>query len=313
MKPTVFMYSGQGAQYFQMGRDLYDEEPVFRAAMERCSALAEQQVGQPLIDIIYGPGKKSDPFERTLHTHPAIFSLAYSLTELLKSRGLEPDYLLGYSLGEYTAAVVSGSISLEEGMDFIMGQAQLLEAHTPNAGMMAVLADPSMMTQRPALFGNCHLAGHNFANHFVVTGYKVDLSKIEASLTAENITCQILPVSHGFHSPIIDSIEGKCKALLQDFAPPALPVISCRTTEELGFLDEDHLWSVVRGPIRFYEAFTDLQESDNYLYVDVGPAGTLSTFAKYILPRESSSLPLPAMTPFGNNRGTLKRLFQNIQ
>jgi len=273
---------------------------------------ALEPLERPLIDILYGSAKKSDPFERTLHTHPAIFSLAFSLTELLRSKGLEPDILLGYSLGEYSAAVISGAISLEEGMAYVLGQAQLLEAETPEASMMAILADPALMKRRPDLFGGCHLAGHNFAEHFVVTGLRRDLQHVEQVLAPQHITCQILPVSRGFHSPLIDAIEQPCKRLLVDFAPPALPVVSCRIGEELAYFDETHLWDVVRNPIRFLETFSALAESGDHVYIDVGPAGTLSTFAKYILPRDGGSLNLPTMTPFGNNRGTLERLLRSL-
>jgi len=312
-KPIVFMYSGQGAQYFQMGRELFDQEPVFRQAMERCDSILAPRLGGSLIDVLYGPqAKKMEPFERTLHTHPAIVAFSYCLTKTLQSRGIQPDYLLGYSLGEYVASIVSGAQPLEQGLERILAQAELLEAKTPKAGMMAILEEPEIMRRFPDLFEGCWLAGHNFQGHIVVTGYRDRLELVDQTLRQRQITCQILPISHGFHSPLVDPIAADCLSLFTDFTTPRLPVISCRETTEIQDFSGEHLWRVLRQPIRFLETLRRLEAGYEYAYIDVGPAGTLSTFAKYALGRGSRSQCLAAVNQFGRDLKTLDQLQQAL-
>lgn len=96
------MYSGQGSQYYQMGKDLFDTEPIFRNEMQRLDALVRERLGVSVVDIIYDNNKRiSDLFDRTLYTSPAIFMVEYAMTQTLVQKGVKPDYLLGTSLGEY--------------------------------------------------------------------------------------------------------------------------------------------------------------------------------------------------------------------
>jgi len=310
--PIIFMYSGQGAQHYQMGKEIYENETVFREAMDACDGIVSPLIGTSLCKIIYGDKRKSEPFVRTLHTHPANVAVGYSLTRLLESKGIRPDYLLGYSLGEYTAAVISGAIGLREGLTFTVNQARLLETRTPAAGMIAVVADPSLMQQRPDLFRSCTLAGHNFASHFVATGESNQLRHIERTLVDEGTTALVLPISHGFHSAMVDPIRGECLRLEIDFVAPTIPVISCMTKGRIGAYSSDHLWQVIRNPIRFYETIQALEKSGPYCYLDAGPAGTMNTFTKYILGRGARSQTLLSMNPFGRDLSSIETLVKTL-
>jgi bacillaene synthase trans-acting acyltransferase/trans-AT polyketide synthase/acyltransferase/oxidoreductase domain-containing protein len=152
MKQIVFMFSGQGAQYYQMGRELFDTDPVFRRWMRTCDALARPVIGADLTEIIYGNTlAESAGFDRLLHTHPALLAQGYSLAQALKCRGIEPDYVLGYSLGELIGAVFAGAISLQDGFALVLEQARLVERTTPPARMVAVLNRPELMQEHPKL------------------------------------------------------------------------------------------------------------------------------------------------------------------
>ncbi len=114
-RKTVFLMSGQGSQYYHMGIDLHAAEPVFRRSMEALDAVVGEAAGFSLLAVLYGGNvKRTTPFDRTLHTHPALFMLQYSLAQTLLARGIEPDYLLGTSLGEYVAAALAGVGSPEQ-------------------------------------------------------------------------------------------------------------------------------------------------------------------------------------------------------
>ncbi|NQZ12186.1 MAG: acyltransferase domain-containing protein, partial [Algicola sp.] len=120
-KPIVFMFSGQGAQYYHMGKELYECHPRFALWMDHCDEIVEPLIGTSLIDILYDESvTKGDPFDRVLYTNPALLCIQYSLSRVLMEMDIQPDYLLGYSLGEFTAAVVSGVMSLEEGLELLV-------------------------------------------------------------------------------------------------------------------------------------------------------------------------------------------------
>lgn len=312
--PVVWMYSGQGAQFPHMAAELFAEDDVFRETLTACDRIVTPLIGASLLDLIYDPAKtKSDPLERTLFTHPANVAVAYSLTETLLARGLEPDMLLGYSLGEYVATLVAGGMNLADGLHQIVQQARLLEAKTEPAGMMAILAAPDVVQDYPHLFEECWLAGTNFADHFVVTATKPALEELSAELEAEGITTQILPISHGFHSAMMDPIESDCRQLMAAVGRLRWPLVSCCTMDQLTVPDADHYWSVVRYSIRFYETLQRLDAQGPFLYVDVGPSGTLATFAKYALPKTSASKVVGCLNMFGKDVRSLDRAVATIR
>ncbi len=160
---TVFMFSGQGSQYYSMGRDLYDNHGTFRYWMNYCAAVAKDHLGVNLIDHIFQErADKYEPFSRTLYTSPAIFMVNYSVAQTLMDEGVQPTLLLGYSLGEIVALAVSGFISLEDALDFLIRSAHLVETQTPPAGMLAILDSPDIVGKYRSEFQHTTVASLNF-------------------------------------------------------------------------------------------------------------------------------------------------------
>ncbi|NJM17012.1 MAG: acyltransferase domain-containing protein, partial [Bacteroidales bacterium] len=111
----------------------------FRYWMDHCSKIASPLIQTSLIEVLYsGPGK-SEPFDRLLYTNPALLCVEYSLANVLKEMGIQPDFLMGYSLGEIIAAVVSGAISLEDGIEFVVDMATIVEQKDQQADMLAIM------------------------------------------------------------------------------------------------------------------------------------------------------------------------------
>src|SRR5579872_4118204 len=107
------MFSGQGSQYFQMGRSLYDNNDTFRHWMMQLDGIARELSGNSVIEALYAPQRRiGDVFDRTALTHPAIFMVEYSLAQTLIHAGVCPDIVLGVSLGSFAAAAVAGFLGV---------------------------------------------------------------------------------------------------------------------------------------------------------------------------------------------------------
>ncbi len=298
---TVFMFSGQGSQYFQMGKALYDSNETFRGWMLRLDEIALQASGRSVIGALYSDEhRKGDPFDRTLLTHPAIFMVEYSLAQSLMHAGVRPDMVLGVSLGSFAAAAVAGFLEVEDALTAVIQQAIALEKWSEPGGMTAVLADPALFAEE-FLSGSSELAAVNFSSHFVVSARLTELAWIEAALRKSDVVYQRLPVSFPFHSRWIENAKVPFDSFMRSirYKEGELPMVCCDRTTTLSDLSGHYFWDVVRHPIRFREATARLEQEGPRRYIDVGPAGTLATFLKYGIPATTRSTVQSILTPYG--------------
>lgn len=304
---TVFMFSGQGSQYFQMGRALYDGNETFRGWMLRLDEVARASSGSSVVEALYSDARqKSDPFDRTLLTHPAIFMVEYSLAQCLMDAGVWPDLVLGASVGSFAAAAVAGFIDAEDALKAVIRQAIALEQGSEPGGMIAILGDPALF-EEDFLRGRSELAGVNFSSHFVISARQAELAEIETALKARKVTYQRLPVAFPFHSRWMDDAKAPFASFMQSIRcrPGRLPLACSDRTEVLSTLRDGFFWDVVRNPIRFREMTAVLERGGARRYIDIGPAGTLATFLKYGLPSTTKSTIHPILTPFGLDQKNL--------
>ena len=158
---TVFMFSGQGSQYFQMGRELFKTNDIFHDWMIRLDTIAKGLTGDSVIGTLYSDAsRKGDSFDRTLLTHPAIFMVEYALAQALIHAGVLPDMVLGASMGSFAAATVAGFIEVEDALASVVHQAIAIE-ECERGGMIAVLADPALFAE-DFLSHRSELAAVNF-------------------------------------------------------------------------------------------------------------------------------------------------------
>ncbi|MEV8517156.1 ACP S-malonyltransferase [Dactylosporangium sp. NPDC051484] len=298
---TVFMFSGQGSQYHHMGRELFDTEPVFRAALERLDDIVLQESGRSVLATMYDPARsRSEIFDDTGLTHPAIVMVELALAETLIAHDVRPDLLLGSSLGEYTAATLAGVIDERSCLRLLVGQARAVTEGHPG-GMIAVLAGEELFHRTPQLHQHTELAGRNYAEHFVVAGPPEGLAVAEAWMRDTDVLHQRIPVRHPFHSRWIDSARAAYEPLLDGLvlAPPSLPVISCATGGRLDRFTREHLWRLARDPIEFATTIAALEASGGpYLYLDLGPSGTLHNFVRANLSPQSESVSHALLSPY---------------
>ena len=174
------MFAGQGTQYYQMGMELYEREPVFRQFMDRADLLVHELINESLVDVIYrARADRFEPFHRLLHTHPAILVFECALAEVLLSRGFRPDYLLGYSLGEFACLVISKAISFEDALVTLIKQAELVEYCVPRGQMLAILDSADLVDRHPEAFRQCVVAAYNTPRNFVLSAPTEALSRVQ--------------------------------------------------------------------------------------------------------------------------------------
>lgn len=310
MPSTIFMFSGQGSQYFQMGRTLFEQDALFRDQLRRLDTIASRLTGCSIVDAMYDPQRdKSANFDRTLLTHPAIFMVEYALAQTLIHSGVEPDATLGASLGTFAAAAVSGIIDAEAALTWIVEQAAILEAHCEPGGMLAVLANPALASDS-FLAQRSDLAAVNFSSHFVLSAPQYELAAIEAWLRARDVTCQRLPVSFAYHSRWIEPARAplQTRAASMRMRPARVPLICCERAGELREVADNHFWNVTRNCIRFLDTIETVERTGPHRYIDLGPAGTLTTFLKYALPKQSQSSAHTILSPYGGEVRNLSRI-----
>lgn len=308
---VVFMFSGQGSQYYNMGRELYFSNSTFKMWMDKLNLIFYNQNGESLLDILYDSSReKSQPFDNIRYTHPAIFMVEYSLAQVLLGKGIYPDYVLGTSLGEFTACAISGVLSCEDVMDCLMVQAQMLEANCIGGGMLAVVNDYRLYDMEPILHNNLELASVNFHSHFVVSGSQDKLKKAETYLKAKEVLFLRLPVKIGFHSYLVDPIALEYTQFLKTkvYRNPQVEFVSAMKGGIVKSIDSSYLWDVVRKPMEFQGALKSLDSSKEHIYIDLGPSGTLANFTKYNLDKESQSNIFSIITPFNNELKNLERM-----
>lgn len=314
-QPVVFMFSGQGSQYYHMGKDLYIQNAGFRRWMCILDNMVYQNVGISVVNEIYNEKKTSaDQFNDTFYTHLAIFMVEYALARVLIENGLEPDCLLGASLGEFTSAAVSGVLTVEETLECLLKQAELLKCYCKPGGMIAVIDNVELYKQISIISQQIELAAINYSSHFVISGDSEQLSKVINFLKTKNTFFQILPVMYGFHSSNIDSIQNKYTEFLNkiSFKKSSIPVLSCFLGGRVTEFSSNHFWNVIRQPIHFEKTILTMEAYYQFNYIDVGPAGTLLNFVKKNLKTESLSKFYDILTPYQKDSLKLKKLRDSL-
>jgi len=305
----VFLFSGQGSQYYGMGKELYENNKIFNFGMNECSEIVSAAIGTSLIEMLYDPAKKGQPFDQLLYTNPALISVQYSLYRMLQDMNIHPEYFMGYSLGEITSCIASEMLSLENGLNLSVTIAKMVEEKTPKAAMLAIMSGKEIIVQNPDIFSACWLIATNFSESFVVCGLPKDIQTLQKSLQHEGIVSQQLPVTNGFHTPLIDAVENDLKAEIQkiQLSKGKIPIISSKDARIKNEVSHNDFWDVLRYSVNFENAVHTITNQHDCVFIDLGPSGSLATSVKYILDADSKSIPLQLINQYGKNLQTLEK------
>ncbi len=286
--PIVFMFPGQGTQYVNMGRELYQTEPTFQAAVDQCAEILQPHLGLDLRCVLYPAATEieiaTQQLQQTAITQPALFTIEYALTQLLQSWGIQPQAMIGHSIGEYVAAHVAGVFSLAEALALVAVRGRLMQ-QTPPGAMLAVSL--SAVEIQPFLNEHCSLAAINAPSLCVVSGNIEAIAQLEHHLNHNGVKTRHLHTSHAFHSAMMDSILPAFAEELKkiSFQPPQIPYISNVTGTWITptqATDPNYWLQHLRQTVLFAEGVQLLLQKPEQVLLEVGAGHTLSTFARMI-------------------------------
>ncbi len=285
-RPIVFMFPGQGAQYVNMGRNLYDTEPVFRAVVDRCAEILKPLLGKDLREIIYPDPEDLTTAEialkQTLFTQPALFVTEYALAQLWQSWGVQPAATIGHSIGEFVSACLAGVFSLADALMLVAARGRLMW-DLPGGSMLSVRLSAAEMEAR--LTGNMTIAAINSPTLCVVAGETEQIDLLRRQLEAEEIACRELHTSHAFHSPMMDGIIAPFAEIVSGvkLSPPQIPFVSTVTGDwitDKQATDSLYWATHLRQTVRFADGIQTIWQQPARILLEVGPRTTTTTLAR---------------------------------
>jgi acyl transferase domain-containing protein len=285
-RTITFLFPGGGAQYPGMGRGLYESEVVYREAIDRCAGLLEPHLGCDIRALLFpedaGFEHAANQLRRTSLSLPVLFATEYATAQLLRAWGIEPDAMIGHSLGEYVAACVADVMSLETALEIVAARSQLMES-LPDGAMMAVSLNERETNRH--LVGDLSVVAINAPELCVVGGKVSEIEQMESILSRNNIECHRLRISVASHCSLVEPMMERFSDVLgrAKFGRPRIPIISNISGtwwSESDGTNPSYWLSHLRQTVRFADGIGTLLSDPSRVFVEIGPGTTLSTLVQ---------------------------------
>ncbi|MFN6566175.1 beta-ketoacyl synthase N-terminal-like domain-containing protein [Dendronalium sp. ChiSLP03b] len=300
-RPVIFMFSGQGAQYVNMARELYEVEPIFRQQVDLCADILKVHLGLDLRQLIY-PSEQliataSEQLQQTAIAQPALFVIEYAIAKLWMQWGVRPTAAIGHSIGEYVAATLAGVFSLEDALALVTARGEMMQLLPPGSMLAVPLPEKDV---QPFLGKELSVAAINSPSTCVVSGRTEAIEALQTYLGSKGIDCRFLHTSHAFHSqmmePVLASFQERVNKVR--LKSPQIPFISNLTGTWIKndeATNPDYWSQHLRSCVRFSAGISELLKQPEGIFLEVGPGRTLSTLTKQHLASNTNQLVLTSL------------------
>lgn len=284
---VIFMFPGQGNQYFGMGKGLYNSEPFFRKQVDYCFEVLNKNLAYEynLKKILFSADEGFDDKEfinQTIIAQPVLFIIEFALAKFLISLGVLPKALIGHSIGEFVAACISDVISIEDALMIVIARARMTQS-LPKGSMLAIFSENEEVAKW-VKYPN-EIAVINSLKLTIVSGPTNEILAFEEELFKKKISCKKLNTSHAFHSHMMDELIEPLRQIISKvkLSPPKIPIMSTVTANWMSDKEAQDpvYWAQhARKPVCFSSAAQRLLAENSNFFIEVGPGHSLESAIK---------------------------------
>jgi amino acid adenylation domain-containing protein len=295
----VFMFAGGGAQHLQMGQGLYENEPVFRHAVDECAAILQPLINADIRQWIYPPQSDNENQDRLHQPLPALvtlFTMQYACAKLWQHWEIRPDAMIGHSMGEYTAACLAGVFSLEDALKMVVKRGQLFETLTNGAMLSVPLSEAAL---RKYLNDDLAIAAINHPESCVASGSVAAIENLQRTLETEDIEATRVRINVAAHSHLIEPILSEFHRFLQqiEFHESKIPLISNLSGQwaDASIATPDYWVQHLRHTVRFADGLSTLLATPGRVFLEIGPGQILASLTRMHPQKDHAAAVLASM------------------
>lgn len=287
-KKIVFMFSGQGSQFLEMGENLYNTNLRIKYYMDYLDNIFFLNTNMSFVDEMYKKKNSDLLFNDVGFGCAVLFAIQYSLAKVLMENDVEPDLLLGTSLGEFVALTVSGVLEPEAAIMYVYMVTSYIQIRVAPSRMLTVVGNinKDYINDSYANRYGC-IGAFNHDNHFIVSGLTEELQKLNKYYEDRKYLTVLLPTKVGFHNPnLIQPYKESCGKFLEQLKinKPTIEVISTMTAKKVDYVNGEYLFNILSEPIRFRDSIKCIEEASvPTTLMDLGPMATLAGFSNRII------------------------------